>query len=148
MKLNRSKLCVFIAILLLLTFTFTLQAREIDNEKWFGIIRSYFDAMSKPDTEVYGNWEVGVKEEFGLTMEGLKFNYKLLEVDQDDKIVMVTFLFGMTAFCYDKNGDKNRVEMVRMVIAAIDKKTEKIIDTAVLSQVGPTVIHGWNGGDV
>jgi hypothetical protein len=148
MKWNKSKLFVFIALLVICVFTFNSSAREMDDAEWFGIVRSYFDATSRPGTETYKDWESGVKEEFGLTLGGLKFNYELLGVDRDDKMVVVAFLFGMTAFCYNKDGDKKRVEIVRMTIAAIDKKTKKIIGVKILNQAGPTVIHGWDGKDV
>ncbi|MBE3137636.1 MAG: hypothetical protein IMZ43_09655 [Thermoplasmata archaeon] len=148
MKLNGSKLCVFIVILLLFTFIFTSQAREIDSEKWFGIVRSYYNATSMSGTETYKGWEEGAQQEFGLTLKKLKFTYELLIIDQSDKKVAMIFLFKMVGLCYNKDGDKKRIEMVRTVMLAIDKGTEKIIDVKVLDQVGPTVIHGWDGRDV
>ena len=148
MKLNKSKLLVFIALLVVCAFIFNSSAREMDDAEWFGIVRSYFDATSKSGTETYKNWEDGVRGEFGLTLESLKYDYALLEVDQDDKMVVIAFLFKITALCYDKDGNKKRVEIIRITIVAIDKKTEKIIDAKTANQAGPTVIHGWDGKDV
>ena len=148
MKLNKSKLCVFIALLVVCLFIFNASAREMDNAEWFGIVRSYFDATSKPGTETYRDWEIGVREEFGLTLESLGFDYEFLEIDQNNKMVVVIFLFKMTAFCYNKDGDKKRVEIIRMTMAAIDKKTKQVIGVKILDQAGPTAINGWDGRDV
>lgn len=136
------------AVLLIFSFVLTPWAQDMDSEKWFGIVKSAYEEQCKSGTETYHSWVEGTKEEFGLTLKSLESRCELVNIDQNDQVVIVMSLLKITALCYNKDGDKKRAEMVRLVVIAIDKKTEKIIDAKVLDQKGPAVIHGWDGKDV
>ena len=118
-------------------------AAEVSQE-WKQVITDYYIEASKPGSNTWRSWEIGIQNQYTFNLRKLDFEIEFLNQKDLNSGVSVGIVMTIKAYCLDSDETKRKVESVRGIVLLIDKESKKVLGGIVVMRMPTIVTPGWN----